>query len=590
MLTEQKLPDITLSNQSSISFVIPSIGTRDEFIDKFIIPSIFKQGIENFEIIIAGHYQGKHLQKRSIHYVPVRKFPIHFYKSFQIGALQSRCDWIVDLDDDMILNDNWYSNLIAGVKTAGDADIYGFRLLNPDGSIYCDIADSFGLWQADYRILPTSYFGSYIAKRAVFEVLPYPTYMSGDRHHGFLASQYGFRKKFLPGVCVIHSGAIGQERAIPRAAPERYRNTIELRERLGILTLTHKADYKEKMFKWFQYASKIEKKTKKIGIWGWFGHGNVGDELILNNMVEAFSRHEISVYTDEPEGVENNHNIRHVFHTAELSKNLSELDLLLVGGGGVLHNRPITTNFPKQLMRNCETPIIVYAAGIPFLDWCNDLYYFLSKCYLVTLRDNLCLNFIKQRFADIPSQLLPDPAFLIPRLDRRKVPGKIILNVMTIPEARRQNLPANVNQILSEELSSIYHHLVSKGYSPLILGFRFTDEKMLLNQGYRYKIVNFTEAVEEIATAELLIGTRYHSGLIAITQHTPAVLLNYQTKIEGLNTLISSGIKVVNIDNLNLVKEFEVFRQERHEYLPREIESLRETITEFNEMYVDYVY
>jgi polysaccharide pyruvyl transferase WcaK-like protein len=586
----QRLPDITLSKQSPISFVIPSIGTRDEFIDKFIIPSILKQGIKIFEIIIAGHYQGEYQQKKNIHYVPVRKFPIYFYMHFQKGVSECRYDWVVSLGDDMVLADDWYSNLMTSVKTTGDADIYGFRVLNPDGSLCADIGDAFGLRQAGHRIRPTSYFGSYIAKKAMFEVLPYPTYMSCDRHHGFLISKHGFKKRFLPSVCVIHYATLGRKGAIPRAAPEKYHNTIELRRRLGLLTPTHKADYREKALKWFQYASKLERKTKKIGIWGCFGHGNVGDELILSSMTEAFSHHEISVYTDRPEGVETNHNIRLVFHTEELRKHLNELDLLLIGGGEILHNRAITKSFPKELMHNCETPIIVYAAGIPFFDWCNDLYYFLLKCYLVTLRDNLCLSFIKQRFADIPSQLLPDPAFMIQKLQCEKVPGKIVLTTRMIPEGWRQGLPANVNEILREELSSIYHHLVSKGYSPLVLGFERSDEDMLSNQGYHYKMVNSREAVEEIATAELLIGASYHSGVIAVTQHTPVILLNYRKKMEGLKTLISTGINVVNIENLNLVREFDAFRRRKNKYKLPEIEALKEIITEFNDMYVNYVY
>lgn len=591
MRRRHKSPDITLSSQSSISFVISSIGTRDEFIDEFIIPSIFKQGIETFEIIITGHYEGKYLHNKNTHYIPVRRFPLYFYKHFQKGVSECNYDWIVDLDDDMVLVDDWYSNLLDATKLTGKAHIYGFRLLNPDGSIYADIGDVFGTTQAHDKIQPTSYFGSYIARRSIFNTVPYPSYMSGDRYHGFLLSIYGFKKKFLSSVCVIHYGASGREGAIVRASSEKYTNTIELRNRLGLIAKTSDVQYKESMQKWWQYAQKLEKQQKKIGIWGWFGHGNVGDELILNNMVEAFSRHEISVYTDNPDGVENNHKIRRIFHTTDLRKNLNELDLLLVGGGGVLHNRSITINFPEQLMRNCETPIIVYAAGIPFFEWCNDLYYFLSRCYMVTLRDNLCLNFIKQRFGDIPSLLLPDPAFMISKLSDRKVPGKVVLNIRIIPQGWRGSLPENVNKTLREQLRSVYDYLVSEGYSPVVLGLEGSrDEEVLSNQGYQYRIVDCREAVKEIATAEFMIGTRYHSGVMAITQHTPTIMLNYQKKIEGLKTLVSSGIKVVNIDNLNLIKEFEVFRQERHEYLPREVESLRKMITDFNEMYVDYVY
>ena len=626
MLRTQKLSNIILSSQSPISFVISSVGTRDEFIDNFVIPSIFKQDIETFEIIIAGHYQGEYLQKRNVRYVPVRRFPVHFYKHFQKGVSECMYDWVVDLDSDMVLADDWYSSLMASVTTVADADIYGFRLLNPDGSVYADIGDVFGTVQPDYTIRPTSYFGSYIAKRAIFEAVPYPTYMSGDRHHGLLISEHGFKKEFLPGVCVTHFGALGREGAIPRASPERYLNTMQLRrrlglvtirsitsyrekppwwfqytsklgkktekirKRLGLLTTTPNAAYRENALKWFEYASKLEKKTKKIGIWGWFGHGNVGDDLVLSSMTAALSHHEISVYTDRPEALENGYNVRRVLHTEELRRHLKDLDLLLVGGGGVLHDRAIRKSFPKELMRNCETPIIVYAAGIPFFDWCNHLRYFLSKCYLVTLRDNLCLSFIRQRFGNTPAQLLPDPAFMIPRLQGTKVPGKIVLNIRMIPEGWRQGLPANVNGILAEELSSIYRHLVKKNYCPLVLGFEGRDEEMLSNQGYRYRMVNFKEAVEEIATAELLIGARYHSGIIAITQHTPAILLNYQKKIEGLKTLISTGINVVNIENLDLIGEFDAFSHRKNEYKPQEIDTLKEMITEFNDMYINYVY
>jgi len=592
LLRRQKLPNITLNDQSSISFVISSIGTRDEFIDKSVIPSILKQDIETFEIIITGHYQGRYLEKANIHYVPVRKFPIYFYKHFQMGVSECKYDWIVDMDDDMVLTESWYSDLIDGVKTATNADIYGFRMLNPEGSIYTDMGDVFGVRQAEDRIRPTSYFSSYIAKKAMFQALPYPTYMSGDRHHGLMISERGFKKKFLKSVRVIDYGVSGIEGNISRASPEKYNDIMELRKNLGLITKTTAADYKEKMIRWWKYAQKLERNPKKIGIWGWFGHGNVGDELILSSMIGALSYHEISVYTDRPEEVKSSHNIKRAFHNEELYQSLNELDLLLVGGGGVLHNRAITKSFPKELMQNCETPIIVYAAGIPFFDWCNDLYYFLSRCYIVTLRDNLCLSFIKQRFSDIPAQLLPDPAFMTSDLQRQKVPGKVVLNIRMIPNGWLQGLPENVNEILQKELASLYNYLLNKGYSPLVLGFESRDEEIMLNQGYNYKTVDYKAAIEEIATAQLLIGTRYHSGIIAITQRTPAILLNYQKKVEGLKTLVSTGIKVVDIENLNLIREFDTFSSSKslYKYKLQEIEALKESIAEFNDMYVNYIY
>lgn len=581
--------------EQRISFVISSVGTRDEFIDEHVIPSILKQGIDSVEIVITGRYQGVYLNDPMIHYVPAREFPIHFYKHFQQGFLNSTGDWIVDLDDDMTLTDHWYRNLVDAISKGPAADIYGFRLLNPEGTLYADMGKVFGLKQSDHQIRPTSYFGCYIAKRRLFKEVPYPTYMSGDRHHGLLTYQHGFSKRFLPDVQVIHHGTVGAEGGIARALQSAYDTTTELRRRLGMLTRTNEPRYETTMRNWWRYAGKLEKKRKRIGIWGWFGHGNVGDELILDTMVGIFEHHLVSVYTDSPGNVQVNHgNVEGAFSIEELRRQLNDLDLLLVGGGGVLHNKAITNTFPKELMRQCETPLIVYAAGIPFFEWCHDLYYFLSRCYLVTLRDRLCLDFIQRRYRDIPAQLLPDPAFTIPGLPTQKVPGKVVLNIRALPEGWRAGLPEDVNEILGRELGSIYHYLASKDYSPLVLGFEQRDEGILSNQGYNYRMVDFKEAIEEIASAELLIGTRYHSGIIAITQRTPAILINYQKKVKGLETLISDGINIVDVESLDLIREFEAFHdskdQHKNEYSPEEIEALSAGIREFNRMYIDYDY
>ena len=580
-----------LSEESFISFIICSVGSRDELIDKFVIPSILKQGINNFEVIIVGKYSGIYEHKDPVRCIEVRELPFYFFKPFQKGFEASKGDWIVDLDDDMVISDDWYSNLLASVKRL-KADVYGFKLLNSDGSAYGDTFKIFALKVTDGDIdNGRVYFGSYISKRWIFQVIPYPTYMSGDREQGFRINELGVKKCFLSNVAVIHFGTVGRDTSIPRADSERYKRTLDLRKRLELISPTTKKDYKKKMRQWWSYARKIEKQTKNIGILGWYGHRNLGDELILRTIISFFQKHHISVYSDNAYNLKEYYGINRTMHFRNLRHDLKHLDILLIGGGGVLYDRYICKVLPKNLILGCRTPIIVYAAGIPFLDWLtNQTDYFLKRCYMVTLRDNLSLNYFQKQFPDIASQLLPDPVFCIPQVAGQRIRKKVVLNIQMIPKGWGQGLPDNVNEILVRELDRLYNYLADKAYSPIILGFEPRDESFLINKDYTYKMVDLDEAIKEIRTAEIMVGTRYHSAIIAITQKTPALLVNYQQKIESLQFLISSGIKIVNIEGLDLVKEFKAFISRKVSYRTWEIQSLQQMVYDFNRMYIDSIY
>ncbi len=576
-----------LSAQSSISFVISSVGTRDALLDDVVVPSILNQNIPDFEIIIAGRYQGKYIGHPYVKHVPVKTFPVYFYKPFQKGVETARHEWIVDLDDDMSLESGWYRHLLECMQIR--ADIYGFRLLNADGSVYGDLFDISGEWQQENVIKDTTYFGSYIARRKIFEVEPYPTFMSGDRYHGFLISRRGLKRIHLSDVCVIHHGTQSKSDSPQKAKPVRFQRTKKLQERLGLFAFTNDPSYPHKMKKWWTYAHKLEKKRKRIGILGWFGHENAGDELILHNMLRSFAFHEVSVYTDQPEKVKTMHKVRSVFHYQYIGSHLPKLDLLLIGGGGVLHDGYIKQVLPPSALPNCEnTPIIVYSAGIPFFDWCNEIRYLIEKCYLVSLRDELCTDFFQSQFPEIPVQLLPDPGFLTPISQHSRRPGKIALNIRMIPKGWDSNLPSDANEILAQELDRLYNHLLEQGYEPVVLGFEPRDKEWIEKKDYNARIVDFKSAIEEIASSEFLVGTRYHSGIIAATQNTPSLIINYQQKVEGLKMLLLDAISVVDVKGLDLVSTFEELWAKKKDYDFSITEKLRDDIQTFNNLYINH--
>jgi polysaccharide pyruvyl transferase WcaK-like protein len=543
-----------LTRESGLSFVITSFGKRGELLDDKVLPSIFNQHVPRFEVIIVGRYEGKYKDASWMSVVPFERFPFYYHRPFQLGINQARLDWIVDMDDDFVLGDQWYENLLK-VSSRENADVYGFSLLRPDGSVRSLVGDAFGISQEDTLIRPTSYFGSSVVRRWIYDVLPYPTYMSGDRHHGLQLYEAGFKSVHVPGADVIHYGEKGY---FGQCASEQYDRVQALKKRLGWYARTVDPGYVSGMRRWWAYAKKVETYPKRIGIVGWFGHRNAGDELILRNMLSSFADHQVVVFTDMSEGVKDIHSIsaRPLYDLPSL---LKRLDVLLVTGGGLLHDRYIKRILPPKSMDASHTPIIVYAAGVPFFEWTEDLTYFLDKCYLITVRDPQTCQFLKNKYPDYPILYLPDPGFLTPAMEVDRQARKVVLNIRSVPAGWRIGLPEDVNEIVKTQAESLYRYLIEKNNKVSVLGFEPSDAEFLESDVWTYRIVDDLTAIEEIASAECVVAMRYHAGIISFTQGVPALMIAYQPKVIDLEGVTDLGIEVVPIPDLDLVTRFKEF-------------------------------
>lgn len=189
-----------------MSFVICTTGARDALLDEVVLPAIFDQCLDSYEVIVVGGYRGRHQDRVTAISEPVGGDL--FYKPFQAGVEKARHEWIVDLDDDMLIAADWAQRLRDAAISPGG--IYGFRMLNPDGThfgTYFDAVDN----RLSGRRRRTSYFASYIAPRELLRRVPYPTYQSGDRAHVFRlhAVKPATPRRALAAVEVVHLGAAG---------------------------------------------------------------------------------------------------------------------------------------------------------------------------------------------------------------------------------------------------------------------------------------------------------------------------------------------------------------------------------------------
>jgi hypothetical protein len=194
--------------------VICTSGARESLLDELILPGIFEQPLGEFEVVVVGPYAGRH--RRRVTVVEAEPGGELFYKPFQLGVSAATQPWIADLDDDVLLDDDWGRAL--GDATPEHAGVYGFRMLNPDGTLfgtYFDAVDN----RRNGRRTSTSYFHSYLAPTDVFRQVAYPTYQSGDRAHALqLRSAYPTMPwRLLPGAKAIH---LGQSMRQPGLVPK----------------------------------------------------------------------------------------------------------------------------------------------------------------------------------------------------------------------------------------------------------------------------------------------------------------------------------------------------------------------------------
>ena len=115
------------------------------------------------------------------------------------------------------------------------------------------------------------------------------------------------------------------------------------------------------------------KDTYRVGITGSYGGLNLGDEAILQSIIGELRRElpevEITVFSRDAEDTKQRHGVERAVPVRKLSRaevlpEVERLDLLILGGGGILYDADARTYLREvQLAREKRVPVFVYAIG-----------------------------------------------------------------------------------------------------------------------------------------------------------------------------------------------------------------------------------
>ena len=163
----------------------------------------------------------------------------------------------------------------------------------------------------------------------------------------------------------------------------------------------------------------------RIGISGSYGGLNMGDEAILESIVTQIRdtlAAEITVFTRDPDDTRERHPVDHAVDVRALTRDeareqVEQLDLLVLGGGGILYDRDVEAYLREvALAHETGVPVMVYAVSAGPLEdpAARELVReHLSRAAVVTVRDRQGQRLLEEVGVEQDIVVTADPALLM---------------------------------------------------------------------------------------------------------------------------------------------------------------------------------
>lgn len=330
----------------------------------------------------------------------------------------------------------------------------------------------------------------------------------------------------------------------------------------------------------------------KIGIVGNYGNDNNGDESILLSIImqleDVFniSREDITVFsnntqqTSEQYGVQSyplyykRKNLYKTFYTTYKSnkKYVSQFDLLIIGGGGILmdfYRREAHLYSTYALMaKHAKVPYIVYGCGAGPLDTITGRLMIRLMCkhaFNISVRDPESKQLLEDIGVKKEIEVIGDPAFNLynPKPQYAEEPKEVAVSCVPMYNANYwpfgdvdkyeryvDGMAQNLDNLIEQENINITFFATK--YPQDVYVTKDIQKKM--KQHSRTKIIDENlkplKLVEVVSKYDAVIGTRLHSLIIATCSATPVIAISYHPKVTNFMKLSGAENRCLSIDDI----------------------------------------
>jgi polysaccharide pyruvyl transferase CsaB len=307
------------------------------------------------------------------------------------------------------------------------------------------------------------------------------------------------------------------------------------------------------------------KDSYRVGITGSYGGLNLGDEAILQSIVAQLRRDlanvEITVFSRDADDTKRRHGVEHAVPVRKLSRAevtplIESLDLLVLGGGGILYDADARTYLREvAIAKEKRVPVMVYAIGAGPLDdpaVQKEVAECLETVEVVTVRERSAQQVLEHAGVHREIIVTADPALLLK-------PEPLPRGVLRIEglEGRRRLIGMSVREpgVAAPDLDvNSYHALLANAADFMVDRFDadvvfVPMERSVLDTQHSHAVIakmlraqRATVLKGEYTSGQLLslmgkldfaLGMRLHFLIFAAIQGTPFVALPYAGKVSG---------------------------------------------------------